>query len=108
MAHDTDQQGNYIRLYTTTIGGVKYGITFAEIAKCLGRTYQDIGQLAGDVNASGVRVGSINMAAKYKPVQKDNMWVTKGEWWRGDDGMCGIAIGLCPVERGTKAQGFSG
>ena len=92
MAHDTDAQGNYIRLYTTTINGVRYGIGFAEIAKCLGRTTQDIGQLAGDVNASGVRVGCINMAAKFKPVRKGNMWFTQGDWWMGDDGKCGLDI----------------
>lgn len=49
---------------------VNDGLSIAQIAKCLRRSTQDLGQLAGDITPSGnsfVRIYRVKAMAKYKP-----------------------------------------
>lgn len=87
MAHNTD----FSRIYVTA----NDGLSIWEVARALGRNVLDLGQLAGDVrysNNAWVRANAINMAAKFKPVRKANMWRGQGSWWLADDGKCGLGI----------------
>lgn len=75
---------------STQLGGP--GISIPEIASVLRRTTQHLGQLAGDVDGNGNRVYKTNKWAKFKSVRKANMFASQGEWWRADDGKCGLSI----------------
>lgn len=86
MAHNPA----YTKVFVDTANNIGLGVH--EVARCLGRTTLDVGQLCGDVNASGVRVNVTNKWAKYKPVRKANMYAHAGDWWMADDGKCGLAF----------------
>lgn len=88
MAHNSD----YSRIYALPDNG----LTWTEVARALGRSVEDEGQLAGDMrwdqdSQSWVRVGATNKAAKFKAVRKENTWGGKGDWWIAD-GKCGLGI----------------
>lgn len=63
MAHNE----GYTKVFVDTTNHIGLGVH--EVARCLGRTTLDVGQLCGDVNASGVRVNAINIWSARKPVR---------------------------------------
>ena len=67
MAHNTD----FSRIYATA----NDGLSIWEVARALGRSVKDLGQLCGDIaynNGAWERAGAINKWAKYKPLRHDS------------------------------------
>lgn len=73
------------------------GIDFtADVAAVLGRASTDEGCLCADVTDVGCNDpgGKVNKWARHKPVIRANALGTVGipNWWRGDNGKCGLNI----------------
>ena len=79
-----------------------YGISLIDVANCL-RDYRrdkngniDLGMMCTSPK--------INMWAKYKPVRF--YWNLEGdkpsEWWKGDDGWCGLDISQAKISNDTN------
>ena len=47
---------------------------------------------AGGVSTAFSASAKINRWSKYKPVVIDNPFPTNSDWWKGDDGKCGLVI----------------
>lgn len=58
MSHDTN------RIYTEVSGGIRYGVSVADVQDILGTSKNDVGQLCTD--------GAINKWARYRPIEKSN------------------------------------
>lgn len=79
------------RIYTETVGGVKYGVDVqADVYKVLGLARQSGGyDLA---YACGNEHGKIAPFAKYKPVRTDELDTSDSTWKGGITGQCGFEI----------------
>lgn len=77
MSHDST------RIYTETAGGVKHGVSIADIQAVLGSSKSDIGGL--------VTYGNINPFSKKKPVIYASLDPRPdANWWKDTNGNCGL------------------
>lgn len=65
MAHNTD----FSHIYATA----NDGLSIWEVARALGRSVQDLGQLCGDIDSQGASVGVINRYSRRKPVRSPKL-----------------------------------
>lgn len=96
------QNGNYITKANND------GLSIAQVARCLGRSTQDLGQLCGDVNGNGERVNRTKAMAKYKPQRISNVYDALTDTQRANNGW-GIDIPTItgtPTYAGAMASSF--
>ena len=88
------------RLYVDYANG--YGISLIDVANCLRDFRRDKN---GNIDLGMMCTSpKINMWAKYKPVRF--YWNLEGdkpfEWWKGDDGWCGLDISQAKISNDTN------
>ena len=77
MSHSSE------RIYTQTVGGKKYGVSYDDINAVLGSSRDDIGGL--------ITYGDINAFSKKKPVVYASLNpYTNTNWWKATNGNCGL------------------
>lgn len=90
-------------------GIIVWPVSVYDISKRTRRASDDLGVLCGDNPM-------INKFAKYKPVRyaekntkpqlnADKTWKDSADWWRGDDGKCGLNVNVYDTEY-KLTQGF--